>query len=159
MNYHNPILTFPDLKNKIKLKKADEIRIKNSEKKLDTVKNELFEFVILDLLRKMFKNEKKSSYYYFTITHIMRNNIHLFNPFVEKQIKQILRLENEADGIGKMYFIQKAYEFIEKNPYLLKFANYNLYDHQKELFWLCKKNNPKLVNYIAPQAQVKLCRL
>ena len=54
-----PILTFPDLKNKIKLKKADEIRIKNSEKKLDTVKNELFEFVILDLLRKMFKNKKK----------------------------------------------------------------------------------------------------
>ena len=146
------LLPFPALKKKVKLKKADEIRIKNSEKKLDTVKNELFEFVIIDLLKKMIKNKKKSSYYYFTITHIMRNNIHLFNPFVEKQIKQILsiHLEHQDNSVGKMYFIQKAYDFIEKNPYLLKFANYNLYDHQKKLFWLCKKNTPKLVNYIAP---------
>lgn len=143
-----PLLNFPELKKKVKLKKADEIRIKNSEKKLDTVKNELFEFVILDLLKKMFKNEKKSSYYYFTITHIMRNNIHLFNPFVNQQIREILRNENK--NIEKIYFIHKAYDFIEKNPYLLKFANYTLYDHQKELFWLCKKRIPKLVNYIAP---------
>jgi len=123
-----PLLNFPELKKKVKLKKADEIRIKNSEKKLDTVKNELFEFVILDLLKKMFKNEKKSSYYYFTITHIMRNNIHLFNPFVNQQIREILRNENK--NIEKIYFIHKAYDFIEKNPYLLKFANYTLYDHQ-----------------------------
>ena len=142
------LLSFPDLKKSVKLKKADEIRIKNSEKKLNTVKNELFEFVILDLLKKMFKNEKKSSYYYFTITHIMRNNIHLFNPFVDQQIREILRNENK--NIEKIYFIHKAYDFIEKNPYLLKFANYTLYDHQKELFWLCKNTSPKLVNYIAP---------
>ena len=46
----------------------------------------------------------------------MRNNIHLFNPFVQQQIQEILRNENQ--NIEKIYFIHKAYDFIEKNPYL-----------------------------------------
>jgi hypothetical protein len=139
---------FPKLSKKLKLKKADEIRIKNSEKKLEVVKDELFEFVLIDLLKNMFKYRKKSSYYYFTLIQIMKNNIHLFNPYVKEQIEHILQHENNS--IKKTYFIKKAYDYIEKNPYLLKFANYNLYDHQKKLFWLCKKNTPKLINYIAP---------
>ena len=149
-NFNSPLLKFSELKNKIKLKKADEIRIKNSEKKLESVRDDLFEFVVIDLLKKMYKNPKKSSYYYFTIIHIMKNNIHLFNPYVERQVKAILEQEKKSKKIKKDYFIQKAYDFIEKNPYLLRFANYTLYDHQKELFWLCKKTNPKLINYIAP---------
>ena len=137
-----------NLDKKLKLKKADEIRIRNSEKKLETVKNKLFEFVLIDLLKKMFKFPKKSSYYYFTLIQIMKNNISLFNPYVKDQINYFL--EHECGNIKKKYFIKKAYDYIEKNTYLLKFANYTLYDHQKKLFWLCKKNTPKLINYIAP---------
>jgi hypothetical protein len=39
---------------------------------------------------------------------------------------------------------------IEKNEYLLKYADETLYDHQKQLFTLCKQPNPKLILYIAP---------
>ena len=147
-NIKYPLKKFQSLRGKLKLKKADEIRIKNCEKKLETVKHTLFEFIVLDLVKKMFKNSKKSSYYYYTLIQIMKNSIYLFNPFVKDQIHHIL--QNENNNIEKKYFIQKAYEFIEKNEYLLKFANYNLYDHQKKLFWLCKKTNSKLINYIAP---------
>ena len=74
-----------------------------------------------------------------------------FSGTVSKDIFGFFKSVLQADkNIEKIYFIHKAYEFIEKNPYLLKFANYTLYDHQKELFWLCKNTSPKLVNYIAP---------
>ena len=46
----------------------------------------------------------------------------------------------------------KAYEFIEKNKYLISFADKQLFDHQKEIFTLFKSNpfTPKLVLYTAP---------
>ncbi len=142
-----PLLVFSSNKNVV-IKKADEIRIKNSEKKLENVQDELFEFVIINLLSKMFKYKNKSAYYYFTIIQIMKNNIHLFNPLVEQQVRHIL--SHETQNIKKNHFIKKAYDYIEKNTYLLQFANYTLYDHQKQLFWLCKQPGPKIINYIAP---------
>ena len=39
---------------------------------------------------------------------------------------------------------------IEKNDYLLKYADETLYDHQKQLFTICKQPQSKLVLYIAP---------
>jgi hypothetical protein len=48
--------------------------------------------------------------------------------------------------------ILQAYEFIEKNPYLLKYEDMTLFNHQKQLFSIMKQKPevPKLVLYIAP---------
>jgi hypothetical protein len=48
--------------------------------------------------------------------------------------------------------ITNAYEFIEKNNYLLKFEDQVLFPHQKELFSICRSNiqTPKLILYTAP---------
>jgi hypothetical protein len=46
--------------------------------------------------------------------------------------------------------VEHSYAFIEKNDYLLRYADETLYDHQKQLFTLCKQPQPKLILYIAP---------
>jgi hypothetical protein len=46
--------------------------------------------------------------------------------------------------------VEQSYMLIEKNDYLLRYADETLYDHQKQLFSLCKQPNPKLILYIAP---------
>ena len=42
-------------KKKLKLKKADIIRIENMENKLESIKENIFEFIIIDLLEKFMK--------------------------------------------------------------------------------------------------------
>jgi len=48
--------------------------------------------------------------------------------------------------------IENAVEYIEKNPFLLKYADMTLYEHQKQLFTIMKSrsSSPKLILYIAP---------
>jgi hypothetical protein len=48
--------------------------------------------------------------------------------------------------------IEHAVEYIEKNPFLLKYADMTLYEHQKQLFTIMKNPScaPKLILYIAP---------
>ena len=52
--------------------------------------------------------------------------------------------------IKNVDLILKSDLYIEKNKYLLKYADITLYQHQKQLFTACKQPNPKLVLYIAP---------
>ena len=135
---------------KIKLKKADIIRIDNSNSRLDTDK--IFEFILLRLLGKFLKyyKRKKGSrhLYYYTLIHLMKNKIVNINTHVITYINNILKEYcNHADIV---HFIKHAYEYIEKNPYLSKYKDFQLYNHQKRLFALCKDPNPKLVLYMAP---------
>ena len=49
--------------------------------------------------------------------------------------------------------IKNAYNFIERNSYLLKYQDLTLFDHQKQLFQLFDSDeqvSPKLVLYTAP---------
>ena len=47
-------------------------------------------------------------------------------------------------------FLRNAYRFIEQNDCVFKYADFQLYDHQKELFTIAKRPGAKLVLYIAP---------
>jgi hypothetical protein len=47
-------------------------------------------------------------------------------------------------------FLRNAYRFIEQNENVFKYADFQLYDHQKELFTVAKRPDAKLVLYIAP---------
>jgi hypothetical protein len=59
-------------------------------------------------------------------------------------------LDKFADEISKSIIIENAVEFIEKNESLLKYSDLVLYEHQKEIFTIIKKPNPKLILYMAP---------
>ena len=58
---------------KIQLKKIDLMRMKNLDKKIEKIKQELYEFIILKNVELFFK-EKKSGRYYYTLT---QNNMFL----------------------------------------------------------------------------------
>jgi hypothetical protein len=49
-----------------------------------------------------------------------------------------------------MNVIENAVDLIEKNTSLLKYSDMTLYEHQKEIFTICKNPQPKLILYMAP---------
>jgi hypothetical protein len=143
---------FSEIKpNEHAIKKADLIRLTNTEKQLKEQKDKtfLFEFVLLDLLNKMFIEYAENCYdTFYTLKVLLTYKVELVNQQLLKTITIILAsLEANIDLAKLLYRGQKI---IEQNPYLLKYADETLYDHQKQLFTLCKQPNPKLILYIAP---------
>jgi hypothetical protein len=137
-------------KKKFKLKKADIIRIDNSDTRLGGKK--IYEFLLIELLKNFLKKKKKKkekmNYYYYTLVHLMKNTVVNLNIYVIKHIKFILSSYKRKVNIS--HFIKNAFEYIEQNSYLISYSDTQLYDHQKRLFSLCKRKNPKLILYQAP---------
>jgi hypothetical protein len=131
------------------MKKADLIRLSNTDKQLDDQKDKLFEFILLDLLKKMFIEYSKRCYdTYYTLTVLLTYKVELVNQQLLKTVNLILQgMEKHVNLFDLVYSGQRI---IEQNPYLLKYADETLYDHQKQLFTLCKQPLPKLILYIAP---------
>lgn len=134
------------------LKKADIIRFNNTQKQIVDHKESMFEFVVLALLENMLKMKTKKNdkwlFYYYTLQIITKYNIELFNAQLRIIISALLaKYEPEVDILK---LLAMSYENIERNEYLLKYADETLYDHQKQLFTLCKRPAAKLILYIAP---------
>jgi hypothetical protein len=135
---------------KASIKKKDKIRFSNTDKKLEQNKNCIFEFIIIKLLTNMFitDNEKQIYFNYYTIKTLMTYSIELCNQHFIHKIGEIMKhYENQIDIKKALYY---GYDIIEKNDYLLRYADEELYVHQKQLFTLCKHSGPKLISYIAP---------
>lgn len=131
------------------MKKADLIRLNNTDKQLAEQKDKLFEFILLDLLEKMLKESASRNYNtYYTLQMLLTYKVELVNQQLVQALKAILaHIEKKVDLSALLYNGQKI---IEQNPYLLKYADETLYEHQKKLFTLCKQPQPKLILYIAP---------
>ena len=136
----------PKLKN---LKKADLIRINNTDKKIKSLRDNIFEFVLLQILQKLLssKGSDKNKYYY-TLIHLMKFGITNINTILKNNI--VIILKQFKDQASKEEFIAKADEFIERNNDLVKYKDITLYKHQKDLFTYCKQKGPKLLLYQAP---------
>ena len=135
------------------LKKADLFRIQNSDTKINENKPNIFEFVLFKILADMFsekKNTKKTKWvlHYYTLQVLLTYKIDLVNQTLVVYISNILA--SILNEISIKELIYNGQELIEKNKYLLKFANDELYDHQKQLFTISKSPSPKLILYIAP---------
>lgn len=130
-------------------KKMDILRLQN----LDVSnRDHIFEFVLLDLCKAILKNIESSKYAIslYTIIQIKKSNIHNVNKYVVQFADAVIAFANERTTIPSV--IHRAYEFIEKNPTLLKYEDISLFSHQKQLFSIFKRTPeaPKLVLYIAP---------
>lgn len=136
------------------LKKADKIRFANTDKQLwqGQENDELFEFVLLDLLENLYKYKSKKSdkwlKFYYTLTMIGKYNVNGKNKVLIDIIDNLLKMVSNEVNIEKL--VAMGQTLIERNDYLMKYADEELYDHQKRLFTLCKASNPKLIQYIAP---------
>lgn len=137
---------------KNKMKKADIIRFSNTDKQLSTSKSKIFEFVIIDILKKMLidisKKNKTWHIHYYSIYRLMKYNIYNINTIFVQKIKDIMSYYKSSLSITDM--VKMSDILIEKNENILKYGDMTLYDHQKELYTICKKQNSKLISYIAP---------
>lgn len=139
------------------LKTADTIRLQNLDNNIKENKGNIFECLLIDLSQQMLKHlhEKKPKYafYLYTLLQLKKTSIHNINKHVLEFVDNIIEY---ANGITKTSdIITNAYEFIELNKYLLKFQDVTLFQHQKQLFSICKVKPeqpvlPKLILYAAP---------
>ena len=150
--YKFDVLKFDKKKKKTNLKKAEIIRIKNIEKKVENLKDDIYEFVLLSFMSSFLKHYKNKSdkfqYYYYTLTQVLRYNVSNLNKNLEKYIRHIL--EFYCSNLKKKDFIKNSSEFIEKNSNLSKYRDISLYEHQKKVITYCKQKGPKLILYKAP---------
>ena len=135
------------------LKKADLFRIQNSDAKITENKSTIFEFILFKILTDMFSEKRNTKnpkwvLHYYTLQVLLTYKIDIVNQQLIAYISHVLATISSEISIKEL--IYNGQELIEKNKYLLKFANDELYDHQKQLFAICKSPSPKLVLYIAP---------
>ena len=134
---------------KLKIKKADEIRIESCNKMLEN-HTLIYEFMVYEIIKNMLKtkNKSKKMYYYYSLVYLngltIINKNSIFNSYVE----YIINIFKQDIPIKTL--MENAYDIIEKNEYVYKHQDIKLYDHQKQLFSLVKNPNPKLILYKAP---------
>jgi hypothetical protein len=147
------------------LKSADSIRIQNLENNIQLNRPYIFEFLLLDLTKELMKHivnrKQKYAFYLYTILQLKKATIRNLNQYVMHFISKCLEYANSFTKTSEI--ITNAYEFIEKNPYLLKYEDRTLFSHQKDLFSVCRALSndssvdanfdtfvPKLILYTAP---------
>ena len=136
-------------KKKTKLKKADIIRIQNTDKKIKAIRDKIFEFVILDTLEAFLSTKKDAkNKHFYTLIQLMKFNVSNFNTIFAKKIKEIT--SEAMNDFSKGKFIKHAYDYIERNNQLVKYRDIKLYTHKKDLFARCKQKGAKMILYQAP---------
>ena len=141
-----------NVNNDIQIKSADKIRLeKNSIENLKH--NHVYEYIILDNINKLLLSKKNNDdknfvLFYYTFYKLLKNNIVKINRHIISLCEFIIKIfENE---LNIMNVIENSVELIEKNTNLLKYNDMVLYEHQKEIFTICKNPQPKLILYMAP---------
>ena len=129
---------------KIRLERFDENSLKQ---------NDLYEYVLLSHIENVVFNKKENKlklfhFHYFTLYKLIRNSIANVNRHIKDLANRVLTILE--GNVSLLTLIENGVEFIEKNESLLKYSDLLLYEHQKEIFTVCKKPNPKLVLYMAP---------
>ena len=112
------------------------------------MKDVIYEFILLSIIKKLFSSKKEKSFHYYTLAKMCDFKISNINTLLLEDIKQIL--EFFKDTVKKKELINKSTTFIERNSALKKYKDITLYSHQKQLFTLCKQPDPKLILYQAP---------
>uniref|UniRef100_A0A6C0J960 Helicase ATP-binding domain-containing protein n=1 Tax=viral metagenome TaxID=1070528 RepID=A0A6C0J960_9ZZZZ len=143
-------LSFKIKKNKSSdksLKKQDLIRIKNSSKKIEDIKQNIYEFILLNNAKIFFK-KKLCPMRYYTLTQLIKNNVTYINHYVLQFVYWII--ETYKNEISKTGLIKNAFEFIEKNTEVFKYTDMKLYEHQAKLFDSLKREGSKMILYQAP---------
>ena len=118
-----------------KINKITQVRIDSNFN--DKIKdNNIYEYVLIDLLKKLLKNKNNNShrwcYYYYTLKKLSKYDISLLNKYVISFIKHIeLLYTNDVD---KITIVARSHDYIEKNEYILKYSPNKLFDHQKQIF-------------------------
>ena len=86
--------------------------------------------------------------HFYTLKLMLQKSVVGINTHVLDFANSIIRIFNhDVQIIG---FLRNAYRFIEQNDAVFKYADFQLYEHQKQLFTIAKRPGAKMVLYIAP---------
>lgn len=149
----NPIPGLNEKADEKTIRKRDLIRFSNTDSQLEKMKGSLFEFILLGVLKDTLKAREKNNHAWpigcYTLNTLVGYSVSGINRLFSSKLKTVVNdLRQELNNRGLVY---NGQELIEKNPYILKYADEELYDHQKQLFTTIKNaTTPQLVLYIAP---------
>ena len=149
--YNAPFIKLEISAKSIVIKTADKIRMeKTTYDKLVTAN--VYELVLIEHIEQLlrFKHAQNSrwTFHYFTLYKLIRNNVPLINANIRTIVSTIL--SQFEDEIDMTHLIANSCEYIERNTQLLKYADMELYSHQKQIITASKDTRSKLVLYIAP---------
>jgi hypothetical protein len=86
--------------------------------------------------------------HYYTLKLMLQKSVVGINAHIIDFANYIIdEFKDEVEIIG---FLRNAYRFIEQNECVFKYADFQLYEHQKQLFTIAKRPDAKLILYIAP---------
>jgi hypothetical protein len=137
-----------------KMKSIDLVRVQNLEANIEQNKKGIYEFLVLDfcfeLCKYLSKANSKYAYYLYTLVQLSKASIQSIHPGVQAYVNRVVSLANEKTELSKI--VERAFVFIEQNPYLLEYEDKSLFPHQKELFAIFRQPviQSRLVLYIAP---------
>ena len=114
-----------------KLKQADLLRIKSSLDRNKLNKENVFEILLLELVANIVSNTK-FMLNYFTLYKMMSNSVKSINRHVVAIVEYVLEFYKPRIKMSEI--VTNSVSYIEKNPLLLKYADIQLYKHQKEIF-------------------------
>jgi len=86
--------------------------------------------------------------HYYTLKLMIQKSVSNVNSHIIDFANFIIQEYSANIEIGR--FLRNAYHFIEQNENVFKYADFQLYEHQKQLFTIAKRPDAKLVLYIAP---------
>jgi len=146
----------PNASSSQKIKKVDIMRVQNLSANINQQKTIIFEFTLLSLSEKMFSSLRNDTDDYglflYTLIQFKKISIPQINSIVSKFVDFAINTGLERTNLTNVF--HRSFEFIEKNPYLLKYQDISLFPHQKNLFTIfnnkAKRDTPKLVLYSAP---------
>lgn len=139
---------------KTTIRSGDRIRFSNTDAQIKQTKGKLFEFILLDILKSILKpREKKEEHWVnglFTLHTLLKYNIDTCNHILHEKLSEIGKILIQECEIKQILYRSK--EIIEENPYILKYTDEQLYNHQKKIFTQFKQaeGRPQLILYIAP---------
>jgi len=133
---------------KIKLKKGDLMRINLINEKQGSTNKSAFEYELLKYCEQILKyldcRSDKYAFHLYTLIQIKKASINHLNNYVLQFVDYIIQQSNEKLHMKDV--LSQAYEFIEQNPALLKYADLQLFDHQKNIYSIFQNNLPKDVS-------------
>lgn len=161
------------------LNKADTIRVNNVKQMVETQRDSIFEYVLLNFCSCILEKPKPTSssggkksinksvtdtsaksrhpagFYLYSLVQFQQTSIFpKLNKYVREFVEIVIRTASpgpESSEIIRDVFMN-AGEYIEKNAHLMRYEDRTLYSHQKTLFQSIEKDPhiAKLILYMAP---------
>lgn len=142
-------------KSKKTLKKVDLMRIQNMNTTFggsgDTYDHHIMETIEAMIVAKTAMGVTTANEWmkhYYTLKLMLQKSVIGINTHIIEFATYVISLfSGDVHVIG---FLRNAYRFIEQNEAVFKYADFQLYEHQKQLFTIAKRPGAKMVLYIAP---------